>query len=351
MNDFKFVDKHIELMTLPKKFKKLTATRFATIMGLNAWSTPFSAWCEMTKTYEEPFEDTIYTIAGKVIEPKICDYLRDRYFMDIKSPTDVYGADYFKKTWGDFFSDVEGLGGMWDFLGDDFVVEVKTTKRVEDWKGVGGKVDPPIYYKLQACLYAYLLGFDDVVMTCSFLQDKDYAHPENFIPGVDNTVVVEFKVSEEFPNFKRDYVDPAMKFWRENVLTGISPDFDEKKDADILKTLRKNIVEPSDKDIAKLMTEADKLVEAIDKAELKIKAKKDRLKEIEDTIKKYMSDQFRDGDKKVEIASKKYTWTLTKSERNSLDSTALRKELPDVFGKYQKKTEVLTLKKSLIEEV
>ena len=335
----------------PKKPKKLTATRFATIMGLNTWATPFAAWCEMTRTYEEPFEDNIYTIAGKTIEPKICDYLKSRYFMDIKSPTDVYGPDYFKKTWGDFFPGSEGLGGMWDFLGDDFVVEVKTTKRVEDWKGVDGKVEPPIYYKLQACLYAYLLGFDNVVMTCSFLEDKDYTNPEAFEPNVDNTVVIEFKVSEAFPTFKESYVEPAMKFWHENVLTGISPEFDEKKDAEILKVLRKNTVEPDDKAISKLIAEGDKLQEAIDNAEAKIEEKKKRLKEIDDQVKKYMSTQFRDGDKKVEIPGKKYTWTLTKSERNSLDSTALKKDLPDVFGKYTKKSEVYSLKKSIIKEV
>lgn len=335
----------------PKKPKKLTATRFATIMGLNAWSTPFSAWCEMTRTYEEPFEDNIYTTAGKVIEPKICEYLKNRYFMDIKSPTDVYGPDYFKKTWGDFFGDVEALGGMWDFLGDDFVVEVKTTKRVEDWKGVDGKVEPPIYYKLQASLYAYLLGFDNVVMTCSFLGDADYANPETFVPNVNNTVVIEFKLSEEFPTFKESYVEPALKFWNDHVLTGISPEFDEKKDAEILKVLRKNTVEPDDTEIAKLMVEADKLQESIDKAEAKLEEKKKRLKEIDDQVKKYMTGQFRDGDKKVEIAGKKYTWTLTKSERNGLDSTALKKDLPDVFGKYTKKTEVYSLKKSIIEEV
>lgn len=335
----------------PKKPKKLTATRFATIMGLNSWSTPFSAWCEMTRTYEKPFEDSIYTIAGKVIEPKICEYLRSRYFMDIKSPTDVYGPDYFKKTWGDFFPDVEALGGMWDFLGDDFVVEVKTTKRVEDWRGVDGEVEPPIYYKLQACLYAYLLGFDNVVMTCSFLQDKDYANPEAFVPNVDNTVIKEFKLSEEFPTFKESYIDPALKFWRDHVLTGISPEFDEKKDADILKELRKNVTEASDKDIVKLMAEADKLRVSVDKAESKIADKKKRIKEIEDQVKESMKSQFRDGDKKVEIASKKYTWTLSKSERNSLDSTKLKKELPDVFTKYSKKSEVYSLKTVAIEEV
>lgn len=254
MNNFNFVDNHIELTTLPKKFKKMTGTRFATVMGLNAWNTPFGAWCEMTKTYEDPFEESIYTKAGKIIEPKICEYLRTRYFMDIKSPEDVYGADYFKKTWGDFYPDVDGLGGSWDFLGDDFVVEVKTTKRVEDWKGVDGEVDPPIYYKLQACLYAYLLGFDNVVMTCSFLTDADYTNPEAFVPCVDNTVIKEFKVSEEFPTFKESYIEPALKFWRENVLTGISPAFDEKKDAEILKVLRKNVTEAETADIEKLMS-------------------------------------------------------------------------------------------------
>ena len=80
MSNYKFIDKHIELETLPKKIKKLTATRFATVMGLNAWATPFSAWCEITKTYEDPFEDSIYTVAGKIIEPKIAEYLKNRYF-------------------------------------------------------------------------------------------------------------------------------------------------------------------------------------------------------------------------------------------------------------------------------
>lgn len=330
----------------PKKPKKCTATRFATILGLNAWASPFSAWCEITRTYEAPFEDTIYTKAGKVIEPKIINYLNKVMFLDIKSPTDVYGEDYFKKTWGDFFPDQKELGGMWDALGDDFVVEIKTTKRAEDWA-----VDVPIYYKLQACLYAYLLGFDNVIMTASFLEDKDYANPELFEPSYKNTKIYEFKVSEAFPTFKESYIEPALKFWRDHVETGISPEFDEKKDAEILKVLRKNVVESTDKEVDKLIAEADKLQASIDKAEEKISEKKKRLKEIDDQVKKYMSGQFRDGDKKVEITGKKYTWTLTKSERNSLDSTALKKDLPDVFGKYTKKSEVYSLKKSAIEEV
>lgn len=344
MNELNFVKNHIELKTLPKSFKKLTATRFATVMGLNAWATPFSAWCEITRTYEKPFEDTIYTVAGKTIEPKVIDYLNNVMFMDIKSPTDVYGADYFKKTWGDFFPDQKELGGMWDALGDNFVVEIKTTKRAEDWA-----IDVPIYYKLQACLYAYLLGFDNVVVTVSFLEDKDYANPELFEPSYKNTKIYEFKLSEAFPTFEESYVKTALQFWKEHVETGISPEFDEKKDAEILKELRKNKLESTDKDIEKLISEADRLQASIDKAEEKLEEKKKRVEEINDIVKKHMKTQFRDGDNKVEIAGKKYTWTLSKSSRTSVDNDALKKD--GLYEKYSKISEVLTLRKKSIEEV
>ena len=100
-------------ITPPARPKKCTGTRFAAIMGLNAWTTPFNAWCAITRTYEEPFEDTIYTLAGKAIEPKQAEYMREKYFWKkLVTPTDVYGEDYFKKTWGDFFKDEPIFGGM-----------------------------------------------------------------------------------------------------------------------------------------------------------------------------------------------------------------------------------------------
>lgn len=327
----------------PKKPKKITATRFATILGLNAWNTPFSAWCEITRTYEDPFVESKYTAAGKVIEPKVISYLQNVMFMDIKSPTDVYGKDYFKQTWGDFFHEHEALGGMWDALGNDYVVEIKTTKRVEDWAD-----DVPIYYKLQACLYAWLLGFDKVVVTVSFLNDSDYDHPENYQPSYANTKVYEIIVSEAFPTFEEDYVKPALDFWNNNVLTGVSPEFDEKKDAEILKELRKNTIEVDDKEFIKILKEADRLQASIDLAEAKIKDKKDRLKKLNDKAKAFMSKQFRNGDNKVECKGTKYTWTLAKSIRTSVDTAKL--QAAGLYSKYTKSSEVLTLKKSLIEE-
>ena len=337
----KFIEGNRIQIDPPKKPKKITGTRFAAIMGLNTWKTPFATWCEITRTYEEPFVENIYTNAGKAIEPKIIEYLNSRYFLDIKSPTDVYGADYFKKTWGDFFHEHQILGGMWDALGDDFVVEIKTTKRAEDWQN-----DPPEYYKLQAALYAYLLGMDHVIMTGSFLSDADYEHPENFVPSVKNTILVEFNVSEAYPHFEDNYVIPALHWWHEHVETGISPEFDEKKDAEILKVLRTNYVEATDDSVSELLSEAESLESEIDELMEAhgINAKSERLKAVLDEIKRYMTEQFREDDKKVELSSGRKVYTLTKSVRSSVDTTALKKA--GLYDQYTKQSVSYTLKAS-----
>lgn len=321
----------------PKKPKKITATRFATILGLNPWSTAFEMWCEITKTYQKPFEDTKYTIAGKVIEPKQIAYMRKAYVMtNLRTPTDVYGENYFNKTWGDFFHDVPIFGGMWDSLLVDengkpeAVLELKTTKRSEDWAN-----DVPEYYALQAALYAYLLGVDDVIMVASFLVDKDYDNPEAYVPTAKNTITREFKVSERYPNFA-EMVEKARAWWMAHVETGTSPVFDEKKDAEILKALRTHNLTP-DTDIDALVAEAETLKVELDKAASAVADKEKRLKEITEIIKEHAVKQFRDGDKKVEIKGGTFTFTVSRSETTTIDKKAL--EADGLLEKYQKKSE------------
>ena len=319
----------------PKKPKKITGTRFATVMGLNPWSTPFEIWCAVTKTYEKPFEDTIYTIAGKTIEPKQAEYMKKAYAMNnLVTPTDIYGEDYFKKTWGDFFHDVDIFGGLWDYLlyengKPTTVLEMKTTKRSEDWaNGV------PEYYALQAALYAYLLGVDDVIMVCSFLEAKDYEHPENFVPSARNTIALDFKVSERYPDFS-EKIAWVTQWWNDHVLTGVSPEFDEKKDAEILKALRTNNLTP-DTDMDALIAEAETLKAEVDKATAALADKEKRLKEIGEIIKEHAVSQFRDGDNKVEVKGKTYTWTIARSETTTIDKDAMKAD--GVLDKYQKKS-------------
>lgn len=335
MAAIKWLDGNRVQVAPPKKTKKITGTRFATILGLNPWSTAFEMWCAITKTYEKPFEDTIYTIAGKTIEPKQAAYMKKSYAMNIVTPTDIWGKDYFKKTWGDFFPANPHLGGMWDYLSYDedgtvdSVLEMKTTKRIEDWKD-----DVPEYYALQAALYAYLLGVDNVIMVASFLEDSDYETPENYKPSAKNTITVEFKVSERYPDFA-DKVEFVEKWWADHVDTGISPEYDEKKDAEILTALRTNTLTP-ETNIDTLVVEAEALKKELDEVAASTAEKEKRLKTIGDIIKEHAMSQFRDGDKKVEVKGSIYTWTVSRSETTGIDKDALKAD--GLLDKYSKKS-------------
>ena len=319
----------------PKRPKKLTGTRFATILGLNPWSTPFEIWCEVTRTYQKPFEDTIYTIAGKTIEPKQAEYMKQTYFMsNLVTPTDIWGKDYFRQTYGDFFRESPVLGGMWDYLlyGKDgkptTVLEMKTSKRVEDWKD-----DIPEYYALQAALYAYLLGVDEVIMVASFLEPKDYDSPEKFVCSGENTITRPFKVSERYPDFEKKYVKPALKWWKEYVESGISPAFDERKDAEILKALRTNNLSP-ETDMAALVKEAEDLKDTMERilAHEGIPDMEKRYKVVTDMIKKAAIAQFRDGDKKVSIAGSAYNWEVSRTSTTKIDKDAMKAD--GILAKY-----------------
>lgn len=317
----------------PKRPKKLTGTRFATILGLNPWFTPFEIWCEVTRTYQKPFEDTIYTIAGKTIEPKQAEYMKQTYFMsNLVTPTDIWGKDYFRQTYGDFFRESPVLGGMWDYLlyGKDgkptTVLEMKTSKRVEDWKD-----DIPEYYALQAALYAYLLGVDEVIMVASFLEPKDYDAPEKFVCSGENTITRPFKVSERYPDFEKKYVKPALKWWKDYVESGISPAFDERKDAEILKALRTNNLSP-ETDMAALVKEAEDLKAKLDAHAAEVAEDEKRYKVLTDMIKKAAIAQFRDGDKKVSIAGSAYNWEVSRTSTTKIDKDAMKAD--GILAKY-----------------
>ena len=334
-----WIDSHLEV-TPPKKPLKITGTRFGAILGFNKWSTPFKCWCEITRTYKEPFVDTIYTAAGKVIEPKQAEYMKTSYAMyNLKTPTDIFGENYFQKTWGDFFGSVPVFGGMWDYLLYDengkpsAVLEMKTTKRSEDWAN-----DIPEYYALQAALYAYLLGVDDVIMVASFLDSKDYEHPENFVPSASNTITVEFKVSERYPDFHR-MVAQAQAWWNTHVVTGISPDYDEKLDADFLKALRTN--EVTDTNIDALVAEAEGLKAKLETVYSSVADDEKRLKAVTDQIKKQLTGAFRPHDIAVEHKGGRYVWSVTKHESTEIDKAAL--EADGLLDKYLRKKETFRI--------
>ena len=346
MSNIKWLNGSVQVDPI-KKNKKITGTHFPTVLGVNPYSSPFEVWCRCTRTFEKVFEGNKYTNAGQVVEPKVFDFLKKSMGFGNKlvTPEDVYGKDHFKKTWGDFYPDKNIFGGMWDALIKDengnieYVVEIKTVlvdgrsgSLDERWKDG----EAPHYQALQASLYAYLLGVDKVLMVAVALEDKkgDYEHPEQVIPSYanGNVYIDEFKVSERYPNFDM-YIAQATEWWNNHVLTGVSPEYDEKKDAEILRALRTNCPELSD-DIGELVKEAESLKYEIDTVTESLKESKKRLEKVTEQIKKYALEQLREGDTKVSIKGKTYEFVLSKTTSFEIDKELLEED--GLLGLYTK---------------
>lgn len=359
MKAIKWLDTAIQVEP-PKKPKKISGTYFPTVLGFDPWKTPFEAWCKNTRTWESPFEGNKYTNAGEVIEPKVFEFLRTSMGFGgrVITPEDVYGKDHFKKTWGDFFPSNPVFSGMWDALIRDedsnieYVVEIKTVQvdgrsgSLEDrWKDG----EAPHYQALQASLYAYLLGVDKVMMVAVALEDKkgDYEHPEQVIPSYanGNVYIDEFRVSERYPNFDM-YIAKATAWWNAHVLTGASPAFDEKKDAEILKALRTNKVDVQD--LSSLFNRAETLKGEIEQVTSTIAAKEKELKGILEEIKKVALVQFREGDTSVSMKGEKYEWVLSKTTSTEIDKDALKAD--GLWEKYNKTKTNYRLTTSEIKE-
>lgn len=329
------------LVDPPKKPKKITGTRFGAVLDTNRWQTPFQAWCEITKAYQKPYEDTIYTKAGKVIESKQLDWFST--LLPIVRPEEIYGKDFFNKTFGDFFKESEIFGGMWDSLVGtkqkfEGVIECKTTKRAEDWYE-----DVPEYYALQAALYAYLLGLEDVYMIVSFLDDGDYEFPEKYVVNADNTTYVHFKVHKRYPEFD-SYVMYCERFWRDHVLTGISPEYDEKADKEYLDALRTEIID-NDTDMNALVAEAEKLYAHIESVKASVAADEKRLKEIEGMMKTYAIEHESEGQNKAVFQGNTMTWTITKSVKKSVNVELMQEK--GIYDDFLTETESYTIRKSI----
>jgi hypothetical protein len=172
-------------------------------------------------------------------------------------------------------------------------------------------------------------------MVASFLEEKDYEDPSKYKPCAANTITVEFKVSERYPDFA-EKVAQVEEWWANHVDTGISPVYDEKKDAEILAALRTNTLAP-ETDVEALIVEAEGLKAEVDEVSATIAEKEKRLKTVTDLLKEHAMKQFRDGDKKVEVKGSRYCWTVARSETTTIDKDAMKAD--GVLDKYSKKSE------------
>ncbi|MBP5256956.1 MAG: YqaJ viral recombinase family protein [Mycoplasma sp.] len=194
-----------------KYFKKITGSRFASILNLNQFTSPVQAWCTIVNIYRDEMDPTLAKV-GTIIEPKIRDYVSKITNIKFKiyNPSEV--------NWNVFDDDV--FGGIPDgepvdetdkFIYDkDFpMLEIKTSsedkltyekingvfrlkkdknnypivkevgKKKESWF-INNQFKVPDEYCLQLILYLYLRKVNNGMFAVAFLKPQDYVYPEKF---------------------------------------------------------------------------------------------------------------------------------------------------------------------------
>jgi len=308
----------------PKALLKVTGTRFASILGLNNWATPFQMWCQITKAARVPFEGNMYTEFGNIVEPKVVQYYKDQINENTLGPEEYYGMRY-RNIRYDFFPEEKIFGGMWDAVVTKkdmktirAIGEVKTTKRSQDWLD-----GPPIYYLLQVLLYAYLSKVDRVFISGCFLEDDDYNHPELFEVTDKNTKIYPYKVStftwfgnimgEEKEWTFKEMFDKVNVWYDTYIKLGISPEFDEQKDSEFLAILRQTSPK-NDNSIDQVVEEINNLETTIDgiKKDKELTSLEKRVKTLKDGLKDMLKDQMGDDDTSISYMNFKYSQATSK---------------------------------------
>ncbi len=235
------------------KFKKITGSRFGSILGHNGFVSPFKTWCLMTNIFVDVVDDTLMK-AGTIIEPKIwklaCEKLGVNFkqYIPAQIKWDVFQEN---KIFGGI-PDGEPVDSSGKLLYPDFpMLEIKTTsidsfvykknkndfilqkdelgnpivknvgEKRKKWFDAKGDIVIPEEYKFQLGLYCYLRGITHGVFAVGFLETSDYIDPNSCDINNREIRFVDFNV--DLKEFK-EYIDYAENWYKKYIEGGVSPE-------------------------------------------------------------------------------------------------------------------------------
>ncbi len=226
--------------------RKISGTKIGGILGYSEFATPFKVALEIAAIYPGDKANR-YIDAGNYLEPVLRDYiaddctgklkdllgLKDGSKAEVEEPVDKELCRY------DHFPEDPLFGGMVDgFIKVDgeryAILEIKTAHEIDKWKDENGNITKiPMSYILQACLYAELAHLDKVVFLVGFLTEENVTHPNLWKPSPENTYILPIDKIDMKP-----YMDEAAAWYKEYIDNGFTPEWDDEKDAEVLKYIR-----------------------------------------------------------------------------------------------------------------
>lgn len=209
-------------------FKKIGGSSVGDVLETDNFKSQFAAFARIA-WIGLPILDRKYVDAGIDIEPKVINAIEERLNLKVETFDPIkFNFDYFADK-----DDV--IGGLPDgFIRDKkIIIEIKTTgeKNYDNWNKYG----VPISYLKQSQLYSYLMDVEDFWIVATFLKEEDYEDPKNFPIKERKIKNYKYKIN------KKQIIDDIeiIKDWyRTHTISGISPQYNLMKDADLVEYLK-----------------------------------------------------------------------------------------------------------------
>lgn len=215
-------------------FKKIGGSSVGDVLETDNFKSQFAAFANIS-WLGLPILDRKYVNAGIAIEPIVIKTLENEMKLKIETyDPKEYDFDYFKG-----LDDV--IGGIPDgFIKErNIILEIKTSakKNYDNWNKFG----VPLAYLKQAQLYSYLKKVSEFWIVATFLEEQDYLDPTNF--PIKQRRLKNYRYAIDKIQVEDD-INKIKLWYKHYTKTGISPQFDLKKDKDLIDYLLcKNIDE------------------------------------------------------------------------------------------------------------
>lgn len=235
------------------KFKKITGSRFSSILGSSEWSSDLKSWAIMVGIFKDKMDETL-SFVGNTVEPKVKTFVEE--VLDKK-----YISYNPSKIQWDIFKDNMIFGGipdgepineknMLDYP-NSRMLEIKTTsidlliyKKIDNtlmmqkdqnnvplvkekngglkkWINQYNEITISEDYCMQLSLYLYLRNIEKGLFAIAFLKPQDYAEPKSFVPSKENVKLVELDLNGS--SFE-DKIIYATNWYEKHIKGCISPE-------------------------------------------------------------------------------------------------------------------------------
>ena len=286
----------------------LGGSDIGTMLGLNQYKSPYQLWLEKTGQIEAPdISSKLQVQIGNELEDLVARLFDYAYGMKVQRDNKTH----YHKEHPFLLANIDRK-----IVGEKALLECKTTGAFSANQWYEDEI--PASYIMQVQHYLNVL-------------DYDYAYIAVVIGNHD----FKFKKIERDEELIDMYTKEAIKFWNENVLKNVAPEID----GSLATKEALNLVDFKPLNSLPILSSQKQLLGEIGYVKSQIK----ELTKLENEIKNYMYENEAD-----ELLSDEYKVTWNEHERTSIDTKALKKEMPDIYEQYSKKS---TYKRFTVKEI